>query len=111
MAPLHDFRRMATAHRAAQTDHRAALAADDRGGIRAADWRARAVLTALVKFGASELATRLDAETRSGDALLVALTCENTGPDGVDDALADYQRDRGLVEALLAVPSTAATGS
>jgi hypothetical protein len=45
MAPTPDRLRV-TAHRAAQTDHRAALAAEDRVGIEAADRRARTVLTA-----------------------------------------------------------------
>lgn len=112
MAPMHDrLRLMATAHRAAQTDHRAALAAEDRAGIEAADRRARAVLTALAEVGAAELATRLDAETRSGDALIIALTCENVRGGLVDDALTGYRRDRDLVEALLEVPAMDATSS
>lgn len=102
----HDrLRVLAAAHRAAQTDHRAALAAEDRRGIEAADRRAHAALSALTELGACDLTAHLTAETRSGDALIIALTCESSHRSVLDHALDDYRRERERVHALLSAPT------
>ena len=95
------LRVLAAVHRAAQIDHRAALAAEDRPGIEAADRRAHAAISALTELGAPDLAAHLTAETRSGDALIIALTCESPHRGALDHALDDYLRDRERVHALL----------
>lgn len=104
------LRVLVTAHRAAQIDHRAALAAEDRRGIQAADRRAHAALCALTELGAPDLAEHLAAETRSGDALIIALTCESAHRGALDHALDDYRRDRGRVQNLLDASVASSSG-
>jgi hypothetical protein len=85
------------AHRAAQIDRRAALAMENRRALLAADRRATAVAGALTSHGKHAVAEALVAELRSGDALLVALTCESATPHEVDVAMANYQSSRHRV--------------
>lgn len=90
---------LVAAHRAAQTDHRSALAAEDRRALLAADRRAAAIVESLRDLGAAPIADGLVAESHSGDALIVALTCDGPGHDEVDIAMSNYRNQRDRVSA------------
>lgn len=79
-----------TAHRHAQAEHRGALAAESPHALAAAEHRGQAVLAALRRCGADELATHLQGEARAGVGLIVALTSDDTSPDEVHHAITAY---------------------
>lgn len=79
-----------TAHRHAQAEHRGALAAESPHALAAAEHRGRAVIDALRRCGAHDLATHLEDEARAGVGLIIALTSDDTSPDEVHHAITAY---------------------
>lgn len=92
------------AHRDAQADHRAALAAEHDRDLAAARTRLAAIDTRLRALGHAPLADQLTRETHAGTALIIALTCsaepvhdQNTNELGA--AMAAFARTRAGVDA------------
>jgi hypothetical protein len=84
------IRGLIAAHRHAQAEHRGALAAESAHALAAAEHRGQAVLDALRRCGAHELATHLQDEARAGVGLIVALTSDDTTSDQVHHAITAY---------------------
>jgi len=88
------------AHRDAQSDQRAAVAAEHARDLAAAQQRLTAIDTRLRALGHSSLADQLTAETRAGTALIVALTCPaELATDELAGAIATYTHHRSGVDA------------
>ncbi|AEA28876.1 hypothetical protein Psed_6805 (plasmid) [Pseudonocardia dioxanivorans CB1190] len=99
---------LARAHRAAQATHRAALAAEHPGPLADAEARLQGITTALGQAAHPALAAALDAEATTGAVLQCVLTADDdTSAAELEDALADYQHRRTVVDALL--PTTGPT--
>lgn len=90
---------MIRAHRDTQADHRAALAADHARDLAAARRRLDAIDTRLRTLGHPQLADQLLAETRSGTALIVALTCPDQPGGELAAALTAFAHNRHGVDA------------
>lgn len=97
------IRALIGAHRHVQAEHRAALAAESRPALTAAEQRSHLITEALRRCGAAEVAARLAGEAQAGSGLIVALTSDDTAPTEVEDAIVAYLRHRQAVD-------TAATG-
>jgi hypothetical protein len=88
------------AHRDTQADHRAALAADHDRDLDTASRRLAAINARLCVLGQPDLAEQLDKETRSGTALIVALTCcDAHRPDELGAAVTAFADHRARVDA------------
>lgn len=86
------------AHRHNQAGQRAALAAESRRALVAADHRATVILEALRRCGAPAVADQLDQEARAGTSLIVALTSDDTTPAELAAAIHAYVHRQAAVE-------------
>jgi hypothetical protein len=89
------------AHRHTQAEHRAALAAESRRGLAAAEHRATVVLEALRRCGALAVADQLAQEAQAGSGLIVALTSDDTTPAELAAAIHAYTQRQVAVEQAL----------
>lgn len=91
--------RLARAHRDAQADHRAALAADHARDLDTARRRLSALEARLRGLGHPQLADQLTDEARAGTALIVALTCPDQPADQLSHAMSTFAQNRAGVDA------------
>ncbi len=87
------------AHRAAQADHRAALAAEHARDLAAARRQLAAIDARIRELGHPDLADQLSGETTTGIALIVALTGPSEPSNELGSAIAAFVRTRADVDA------------
>jgi hypothetical protein len=104
-----DVQALIRAHRDAQADQRAAIAADHDRDLTAARVRLAAVEARIRSLGLPALADLLETETNAGAVLIVALTCPDQEPattagtteqDELGRALARFAQQRADVDTI-----------